>query len=80
LDATSIDPETMRLSGAPVQRKSDGNPAAFVEWDANRDYRVVVHFDRAALRLPLGEAELVLEGQTFTNVRVRGSVNVHVVP
>jgi hypothetical protein len=74
-----IDVSTIRLAGAPVLVKGNGQPMASVE-DVNTDgfLDLVVHIDREALALTPADTEAVLEGTTHDGRRFRGKDTVRV--
>lgn len=80
-DATTINPETVTLSGAPIRRKGNGTPMASIE-DINGDGRMdlVVHVSTSALQLSDTAVEAVLEGQTYSGMKIRGTDSVRIVP
>jgi predicted extracellular nuclease len=79
-DATTINPQTVTLAGAPVARLF-GIPLA-VRVDVNRDglRDWLLSFEPRDLQLTPSSTEAVLEGQTFAGFRVRGSDSVRILP
>jgi hypothetical protein len=73
-DATTVDPSTVRLSGAAVALRPNGTPMAGRQ-DVNGDGRddLVVHVVTSALRLGGGLVEAILTGRTFDGQEIRGS-------
>jgi hypothetical protein len=82
-DAATVDPETVKLEGAPVKVKKKGNPMASLE-DVNEDgYRdLVVHIDTQQLNLNIGDTMAYLEGRTYgeTPADIKGVDTVKIVP
>ncbi|MBI4266299.1 MAG: hypothetical protein HY657_18145 [Acidobacteria bacterium] len=80
-DATTVDPETVTLAGAPVAQKRNGTLMAGTE-DVDGDGRddLVVHFDTGALNLVSGDTVAVLEGRTFSGLPVLGADSVRLLP
>lgn len=80
-DATTVDPTTVTLASAPVALKGKGTPMAAAQ-DVNGDrlMDLVVHVSTEALQLSDTDTEAVLEGQTFSGTRIRGTDSVRVVP
>ncbi len=80
-DATTINPMTVTLAGAPVVRdESSSAMAAFEDVNGNGRADLVVHVDVQALQLAETDTEAILEGETFEGVPVRGRSEVRVVP
>jgi len=79
-DASTVDPSTVRLAGAPVRIGGDGLPVASLQ-DVNADglLDLVVEVPTAALQLSASATEAVLEGLTNDGIPIRGSDSVHVV-
>ena len=72
-DAHNLDPESFALAGARVSRDRRNNPrASFEDTVGDGAKRLVIEFDVAALKLNSGQTEVVLEGKTYSGVRVRG--------
>ena len=65
-DATTVDPATVKLAGAPVKMKKRKKPMASFE-DVNKDgYRdLVVHFDTKKLKLKKDSTVAYLTGKTI---------------
>jgi len=80
-DATTLDPQTLTLAGAPVKVKPNGTLMASFE-DVNRDGRLdlVIHVSTTALQLNSTAIEAVLQGQTFSGTHVLGVDSVRIVP
>lgn len=80
-DATTVDPITVKLAGAPVKLKPNGRPMASVE-HVNADGRLdlVVHVEIVALQLTSADTQAVLEGKTFGGTAIRGTDSVRVLP
>lgn len=72
-DATIVDPATVQLAAAPATRSN-------IE-DANGDGTadLVVHFDRAALQLTMGDTTATLTGKTFGGQNIEGNDSVRIV-
>jgi YVTN family beta-propeller protein len=80
-DATTVDPMTVKLAGAPVKLKPNGRPMASVEHvDADGRLDLVVHVEIVALQLTSADTQAVLEGKTFGGTAIRGTDSVRVVP
>lgn len=79
LDATKLDPATVRLSGTPVARTPQGK-WLFHESDVNGDGRqdVIVQFVTQQLLLSPADTVAVVEGVTLDGRRVRGTDTVSV--
>lgn len=81
-DAASIDPETLRLSGASVGiAGKSGNLLCHME-DVNSDGRndMVCQFETAQLMLQTGDTMGVVTGTTLSGVAFRGQDSVRIVP
>lgn len=80
-DATTVNPLTVTLAGAPVKLKGKGTPMAAKE-DVNGDglLDLVVHVSTGALQLSSSDTEAVLEGKTFDGVPIIGTDSVRIVP
>jgi hypothetical protein len=80
-DATTVDPATVTLAGAPVARRGRGVPMASVE-DVDGDGRpdLVLHVTTAALQLTGGDTEAVLEGRLLDGTAIRGVDSIRIVP
>lgn len=78
-DATTVDPSTVRLAGAPVQVNSSGAYACQPE-DVDRDHRpdLLCKVDKPALQLHVGDTVAVLEASTFDGETLRGQDAVRV--
>jgi hypothetical protein len=79
-DATSIDPLTIRLSGAEVRLKGKGDAQVNFE-DVNADgiLDIIVHVDTRALELSAGDTEAVLTGLTNGGIVFRGIDTVRII-
>ena len=81
-DATSIDPETITLAGAPVQKVGKNNKPLCHAADVNLDGRLDLFCQvvTAQLNLQAEDTTAVLEGQTFDGTPVRGEDTIRIVP
>ncbi|MBI2866870.1 MAG: hypothetical protein HYX97_00875 [Chloroflexi bacterium] len=79
-DATTVDPTTVTLAGAPVKLKGNGTPQAEQE-DVNGDglLDLVVHVETESLQLSEGDTKAILQGQTFSGTPVMGADSVRIV-
>jgi hypothetical protein len=79
LDATRIDPLTLRLSGAVVKVNKAGKPQVTTE-DVDGDGLpdLVAHFDSAGIRLTVESNSILLSGMTFDFRQIAGSADVRV--
>jgi len=80
-DASTVDPLTVALAGAGVKLRGKGTPMASGE-DVNGDgiLDLVVHVDTTALELTETAASALLTGRTFSEIEIRGTDTVTVVP
>ncbi len=80
-DATTVDPETVKLANAPVKTKKNGTLMAAQE-DVDGDGRLdlLVHVDTQDLKLEESDTEAVLEAKTFSGAALNGSDSVRIVP
>ncbi len=80
-DATTIDPATVAVAGAPVAVQSGGQLQASIA-DVNGDGRpdLVVQVPTAAMQLPTGTSRVAARGTTFDGVPVTGYDRVTLVP
>lgn len=80
-NATTVDPLTVTLAGAPVALKKNGKPMASFE-DANSDglLDLVVHVNTKDLNLTSTDTQAILEGKTLDSVPIKGSDSVRIVP
>jgi hypothetical protein len=78
--AATVDPSTVTLAGAAVQRKPNGALMASLE-DVDHDGRpdLVVHVGTRALRLTAASTEAVLRGRTFDGAEIEGRDAVRIV-
>ena len=79
LDATQIDPSTLRFAGAPVDKDPHGHYRISTR-DVNGDGLpdLIAHFRANQLHLSKGDAEALLDGRTFDNRVVHAVVSVQV--
>ena len=79
--ATTVDPATVKLAGAPVATQGRGTPMTSVA-DLNRDGRLdlLLHFRTQDLELEPAATEVVLKGRTFSGELIRGVDSVRIVP
>jgi hypothetical protein len=79
-DATTVDPASVKLTGAGVRLKNNGSPMAFVQ-DVNGDGRadLVLHIETDALQLAPADTIAHLTGMAPGNLIVRGWDRVRVV-
>ena len=78
-DATTVDPATVRLAGAPVHLNPPGTYACKPQ-DVNQDGRadLLCKIDKAALQLETGDTVAVLEASAFDGEVLRGQDAVRV--
>jgi hypothetical protein len=81
-DASTIDPTTITLAGAPIRMKgkNKGPHASFEDVNGDGLLDLVVHFVRDDLDLDRDSAEAILEGITFDGERFIGRDSVNIVP
>ena len=79
--ATTVDPVTVKLAGAPVATHGRGTPMTSLA-DLNRDGRLdlLLHFRTQDLQLTPASTEAVLKGKTFSGQLIRGVDLVRIVP
>src|SRR5436309_9982332 len=79
LDATQIDPSTLRFAGAPVDKTKHGH-YQIAKRDGNGDGLpdLIAHFRANKLYLSPGDTQAVLDGQTFDNRVVQAVLPVRV--
>jgi len=79
LDATQIDPSTLRFAGAPVDRDPHGH-YRISKTDVNGDGLpdLIAHFRANELHLSAGDTQAVLDGRTFDNRVVHAVVSAQV--
>src|SRR2546425_2020676 len=80
LDATQIDPSTVRFAGAPIDKDSHGQ-YRISKKDVNGDGLpdLIAYFRANQLQVSAGGAQAVLDGRTFDNRVVQAVVSVRVV-
>jgi len=80
-DASTVRLETVRLSGASVRLKGNGQPAASFE-DVNGDGRLdlVLQFDTQALELTSNDTEAKLTGLTKDGLLIAGRDGIRFTP
>ncbi len=79
-DASTVDPGTVTLVGAPVALNRSGRLMASLE-DVNGDgiLDLVLHVETAALQLTEVSSQAILEGKTYTGQLIRGMDAVRIV-
>ena len=79
--ATTVDPATVKLAGAPVATQGRGIPMTSVA-DLNRAGRLdlLLHFRTQDLQLTPTSTEAVLKGKTFSGQLIRGVDSIRLVP
>ena len=79
LDATKIDPATLRFAGASVETRGH-HSFQISTHDLDGDGRpdLIAHFKTEELRLTRADTEGVLEGRTFDNRLIRGVAKVRI--
>jgi hypothetical protein len=80
-DATSINPDTVKLSGALAETERNGTPIFSFD-DVNDDgiLDLVVTFRARDLQLTKADTQVVLKGQTFAGQLIKGVASVRIVP
>jgi hypothetical protein len=79
-DATTVDPSTVLLAGAPVRRSPSGDLACREEAvDADARVDLLCKVEREALQLGAGDTVAALEAVTFDATRIRGQDGVRVI-
>jgi hypothetical protein len=80
-DATTVSPETVRLAGASVRLKGNGQPAFSFE-DVNGDGRldIVLQFDTQSLEITSTDTQANLTGRTKDGLRIVGHDDLRIVP
>jgi hypothetical protein len=78
-DATTVDPASVRVAGAPPRLDAKGDPDCHFE-DVDRDHRddLLCKIDKAAVQLHPGDTVAVLEATTLDGKAVRGQDAVRV--
>jgi hypothetical protein len=79
-DATTVDPATLSLAGAPVETAGKSGQLLCHRQDVDHDGRtdLVCDFRTTQISLPSGSAVAVLEGQTLSGVPIRGQESIRV--
>ncbi|HEU4798257.1 MAG TPA: hypothetical protein VFT63_04975, partial [bacterium] len=79
-NVADVDPSTVKLAGAAVVIKNNGQPMASTD-DVNGDgfLDLVVHVDRTGLVLSAGDTEAALEGKTFDGKMIQGKDSIRVI-
>src|SRR5262249_8989864 len=73
LDATKIDPATLRFAGAGVETRGHHSfQISTQDRDGNGRPDLIAHFKTEELRLTRADTEGVLEGRTFDNRLIPG--------
>ncbi len=75
-DATTVNPATVRLAGAPV--RSQGS-SSFLDVNGDGLVDLLVHVETELLQLEPDATEATLEGQTFDGFSIAGSDSVNIV-
>jgi len=79
-DATTVDPLTIRLSGAEVRLKGKGDPQVnFDDVDGDGLEDIIVHVDTQTFSLTGDDTEAILTGETFDGQKIRGVDTVRIV-
>lgn len=81
-EATSVDPETITLAGAPVQRVGKNNKPLCHAADVNLDGQLDLFCQvvTAQLNLQPGDTTAALEGETSDGTPIRGEDSIRLVP
>ncbi len=81
-DATQVDPATVTLAGAAVKLIGKGSKYSCSAQDVNSDglTDLVCHVETAQFLIEPGDSVAVLEGQTFSGLRIRGENSIQIVP
>lgn len=79
--AVMVNPATVKVAGAPVQLKGNGEPLVVYD-DVNGDGLVdlVVHVQTEAMQLSASDTKAVLEGKTWDDTSIYGEDSVRIVP
>jgi len=81
LNALSIDPASVRFSGAPIRVKTNGKlHFELVDIDLDGRLDILAHFEVASLGLVSGPGTAVLTGLTVNGLGIRGSDSILVIP
>jgi hypothetical protein len=79
LDATQIDPSTLRFSGASVEtHPADRWMISFADLDDDGRPDLIAHFRTEELLLKPADTQGVIEGQTFDHRLIRGTTPVRI--
>ena len=80
-DATTVEPSTVTLAGAPISLKGKGKPQASLEdVDLDGDLDLIVHLETEALQLTTTDETAILEGRTVDGNFIIGADLIRVVP
>lgn len=80
-DASTVDPNTVELAGARVEKRGKGKLMASLE-DVNSDglLDLIVHVSTEDLQLSHGDTIATMTGQSYEGEQIQGSDSVHIVP
>jgi hypothetical protein len=80
-NAADVDPTTVTLAGASVRLKGNGTPLASLQ-DVSGDglLDLLVHVNTEALELNDSDTMAILEGQTFSGIRIMGTDSLRIIP
>ena len=80
-DATTIDPDTIELSGAAVAVRGNGKHvmAEQTDVDSDGDIDLLVHIETQALVIEPGTTIVTLTGETFDGMQIEGSDDIKLV-
>lgn len=80
-DASSVDPRTVTLAGAPVRLKGNGEPSStFADVDGDGDRDLLLHIEVREMSLARGDVEATLHGLTLSGEPIEGTDIVRIVP
>jgi hypothetical protein len=79
-DAQTVDPSAVKLAGASVKMKKNGEyMASFEDVDEDGMIDIVLHFITTELELSFGDTTAMLEGQTFDGILFWGEDTITVI-
>ncbi len=80
-DATTVDPDTIELSGAAVAVRGNGKHimAEQTDVDGDGDIDLLVHIETQALDIEPGTTIVTLTGETFDGTKIQGSDDIKLV-